>query len=1070
MTVGSKDAVKSMENSTRVLAADKRRSLPPTDARAERRQLTVLFCDVVGSTTLSVRLDPEDLREILHKFQTRSSEAIRRYDGHVARFLGDGILAYFGYPQAHEDDVERAVHAALDMIGTITAITTPSGQHIEVRIGIATGRVIVGDLIGEEPEREFAIVGEAPNVASRLQQIAKPNQILVAPHTRRLLGGLFELEDLGEREIKGLDQQIRIWRVLGPKALETRFEGRRSSHLTPFTGRDAELSTLRRCFQMAERGSGQAVMISGEPGIGKSRLIAALRTELIHQDHDLLYFQCSSFHTVSAWYPVIRHLEEAAGITHDLAPTLRLEKLEQLVRYHMTETSSNVPLFASLLSLPLEGRYPPLDFTPEQLKNRTFSALLDLLSARARRQTLLLVFEDVHWIDPTSVELIQRLMARVPHSPMLAIMSFRPGFTVPWLHQLGFTRLEIQRLARADVTTMISSLTASDTLPQPMVEQIIERTDGVPFFVEEVTKAVLETRKSGLGEATPAVPPTLHDSLMARLDQIPSMKIAAQGAAAIGREFSLDLLQAVTPLSPGHLRAAIRSLLASGLVYRHGATANRTYAFAHALVQEEALASLLRTDRQDLDLAIAEALSTRFASATENSPEVIAHHFTRAGKSRSAIHYWLKAAQRSIGRSAFSEANAHLRLALDLLSDLPAQPDRDQLELQIQQSLGSVLAASKGFGAAETMSAFRRALDLCGQLPDSPMVFSVLNGMISMHVARGEFENSRDVAEDLLRRASRHQDPTPRLMGHRGLGMSLFLIGELNEAERHLRASLHLYDEATHGPLAVTFSQDFKATALAYLALTSVLLGGVDDGLRHARNAVEHAERLKHPHSICYALSFLAGASVLCRDPHGARPIADRVVALANEYAFPLWLAGGQMIVGWTKTQLGESENGIAELRSSIEALEVTGALIWVNFARYLLSQALEAAGRAEQAMEAIDRVLLQIEGTRGRWYEADLHRVRGDLLLKLDTVQAAESSYEQAIAIATRQGARLWQLRATTRLGTIWKKHGRIAEARGRIAPIRHGFRGERMIADIEEATRLLSNRRGPGRTPGGS
>lgn len=377
-----------------------RRSLPQKDIRAESRQLTVLFCDVVGSTTLSVRLDPEDLRDILHKFQTQSAEAIRRYDGNIARFLGDGVLAYFGFPRAHEDDVERAVNAALDMIVAITAITTPSGQHLEARIGIATGRVVVGDLIGEGPARDFAIVGEAPNIASRLQQIAKPNQILVAPHTRRLLGGLFDLEDLGEQEIRGLDQPIRIWRVVGQRAVESRFEGRRSPHLTPFTGRGSELATLRRCFRMADRGSGQVVTISGEAGIGKSRLITALRTELLHENYDLLYFQCSSFHTVSAWYPVIRHLEEAAGITHDLPQALRLEKLEQLVQRHMEDIRSKVPLLASLLSIPLEGRYPPLDFTPEQLKNRTFSVLLDFLSARAKRQTLLLVFEDIHWIDP----------------------------------------------------------------------------------------------------------------------------------------------------------------------------------------------------------------------------------------------------------------------------------------------------------------------------------------------------------------------------------------------------------------------------------------------------------------------------------------------------------------------------------------------------------------------------------------------------------------------------------------------------------------------------------------------
>ncbi len=1036
--------------------------------KAERRHLTVLLCDLVGSTALSARLDPEDLRGILREFQRCCGDAIRHYGGHIARFMGDGVLAYFGFPTAHEDDAERAVNAALEMVESVSALAITNEQNPEVRIGIASGLVVVGDLIGEGTAREFALVGDAPNLAARLQHLAEPNQILVAPRTRHLLGKLFEFADLGDHNIKGLDQPVHVWSIIAPGSLSSRFEARQSQDLTPLIGRQVELGLLQKHYGKAKRGKGQVILISGEPGIGKSRLIMALRNKLAGEMYGFLSFQCSSYHTSSALYPVIHHLERAAGMTRDTSPTARLEKLEALVSQQLEDANSIIPVLAALLSISTKDRYAPLELTPQQLKNRTFSALLALLQASAERQPVILVFEDVHWADPTSLELLERIRDHVQNWRMLVILLHRPDLTLPWTEQPHVASLTINRLDRVQVSSMVESLTEGQVLPRTVIDQIVAKTDGVPLFVEEITKAVLESaigRSNEEGavsdtQSTLTVPDTLHDSLMARLDQLAPVKTVAQIAAVIGREFSFELLKAVAPLSERDVRAAIDRLLASGLVFRSGHFSDQSFAFKHALVQDEAYASLLRDQRRKLHGRIAECLCRDFIEIAEVAPEVVAQHFSQAGTLKPAIDFWLKAGRQASARSAFVEASTHLQMALKLLAELPANMERDNLELQLQQSLGSALAAGKGFGAAETIQAFKRALDLCNNFEECPQTFAVLNGIIGFHVVRGEFEQSRALAEDLLARARQQDDSTPRLMGHRALGMSLFLIGELAAARDQLWTALELYDATRHGPLALIFSVDFKATAQAYLALASVLLGDIDGGLAHGRDAVSHAEQLRHPHSICNALAFLAGSHVLCGDAEAAHPIAERTIALAREYGFPLWLAGGQMLRGWARVNLEDVEQGLAEIRQSVKALEATGALVWVQFARYLLAQTLAKAEQLPDATKLVDETLMRITGTSGRWYEAELHRLKGDLLLhRGESAAAAEACYERAIALATRQGARLWQLRATNALASLWGAQGRIPEVRASLAPLYASFDEEIMSADLRQAKALLAN-----------
>ncbi len=1010
---------------------------PPVDAagiRAERRNLTVLLADIVGSSALSVRLDPEDLRVILRAFQAACGNAIDRYEGHIAQYLGDGVLAYFGFPTAHEDDAERAVNAALQMIETVSALSFPHASPLELRVGIATGVVVVGDLIGEGPSREFALVGEAPNLAAWLQHCAKPNQIVVAPQTRRLLGRAFEFADLGEHTAKGHQQPIRIWSVLRPSSVQSRFDARQRSQLTQFIGREAALANLQMHFDSAKRAQAQLVAVSGEPGIGKSRLIATFRERLAEENVSTLLLQCSSYHTSSPWYPIIRHLEDAAGIGQETDPALKLQKLESWLDKIGADRCSVVPVLAALLSISTGQAYPPLALTPMQQKRRTFEVLASLLRAQAAQQTIILLCEDVHWIDPTSWEFLEVLGKEVKHSAVMMVVSFRPEFRLTSMEHSHDSIITLGRLDPAQVERMVGSMAGERQLPGAVVEQIVTKTDGVPLFIEEVTKVVLEGR--GTGKETvesgsrwvPAIPDTLHDSLMARLDQVSPMKVIAQISATIGREFGLDLLEAVASYTKEDVRTAIDRLLETGLVFRRGDPSAERYAFKHALIQDAAYASLLRDERRSLHMRIAEALRSKFPDVAERAPELVAHHYTRASETGLAIEYWLKAGRQASTRTAFAEAITHFQIALKLLGERPETLERDELELQLQQSLASAFIAAKGFGAEETILAFDRALQLCDRLKGSPQIFAVLNGMAGVHLMRGEFEGSRAAAEDLLARARRSGDTTALLMGHRVLGMSLFMIGDLVAAQRELTEAIALYDPPRHAPLALIFSHDFKATAQGYLALASVLAGDIEGGLSHGREALAHAEAMRHPHSVCYVLTFLTAAYLAAGIPLAAGPLAERVISLSGEHGFPQWLCAGYLLRGWVCLEIGDAKSGLDDIHASISGIESTGAIVWIQFGHFQLARVLSKTGQAEEALSLADRILAEIGLTTGRWYEPEVHRLRGDLLLSNGAPMLdVEACYEAAIAAARRQGARLLELRATNALGSL--RHGQGSE-----------------------------------------
>ena len=713
---------------------------PKAHDAAERRQVTVMFSDLVGSTALSARMDPEDLREVISAYQKCVAETVRRFGGFLAKYMGDGVLVYFGYPQAYEDDAERAVRAGLELIAAVAGLKTRAA--LQTRVGIATGLVVVGDLIGSGAAQEQAIVGETPNLAARLQGIAEPNTVVIAEGTRRLLGNLFALQDLGAKDLKGITGPVRAWAALRASSAEGRFEALHAGGLTDLVGREEEFELLLRRWSRAKTSEGQVVLLSGEAGIGKSRLTAALLERLATEPHTRLRYFCSPQHTDSAFYPIIGQMERAAGLAHDDTTQARLDKLDTLLAQTATSTQ-DAALFAEMLSLPNDGRYPPLDLTPQQRRQKTMETLGLHMEALARHNPVLMIFEDAHWTDPTSLELFGRTVDRIAHLRVLLLVTFRPEFEPPWIGRPHVTALTLNRLAQRDIDAMIDRVVGNKQLPANIRQDIIERTDGIPLFVEEMTKAVLEAegesevRRTAASVPSPAlaVPASLHASLMARLDRLGHAKELAQIGAAIGREFSHALLAAVVRQPEAEIRSALDRLIAAGLLFRQGVPPHATYLFKHALVQDAAYGTLLREPRRALHARIAETLETQFAEIAESQPELLARHCTEAGLIEKAAGLWGKAGQRSLARSALVEAAAQLTRALDQIAALPGTPALRREQIKLQVALANALMHVKGYAAPETKAALEQArllmeqAEALGEPAEDPLLlFSVLYG------------------------------------------------------------------------------------------------------------------------------------------------------------------------------------------------------------------------------------------------------------------------------------------------------------------------------------------------------
>ena len=801
---------------------------------AERRQVTVMFSDLVGSTALSARMDPEDLREVISAYQRCVAETVRRFGGFVARYMGDGVLIYFGYPAAHEDDAERAVRSGLALIDAVA--TLPAPEPLQVRIGAATGMVVVGDLVGSGEAQEHDIVGETPNLAARLQAIAEPNTVVIAEATRRLLGNLFELQDLGPKELKGIAGPVRAFAVLWASSVESRFEAMHPGGLTALVGREEELELLLRRWARAKTGEGQVVLLSGEAGIGKSRLSAALMEAIAAEPHTRLRYFCSPQHTDSAFYPIIGQFERAAGFAHGDTPQTKLDKLDALLA--QTSTSrQDAALLAEMLSLPNDGRYPALELVPEQRRQKTLAALGVQLETLARSSPVLMILEDAHWGDPTSLEAFGRTVDRIASLRVLLIVTFRPEFEPPWIGQPHVTALTINRLAERDIGAMIDRVIGNKLLPANIRKDIIERTDGIPLFVEEMTKAVLEAggeleaMQTAAAVPSPAlaVPASLHASLMARLDRLGPAKEVAQIGAAIGREFSHALLAAVVRKPEAELGSELDRLIRAGLLFRKGVPPHATYLFKHALVQDAAYGTLLRQPRRALHARIADTIERQFADIAEGQPELLARHCTEAGLIDKAASLWGKAGLRSLERSALVEAVEQLTRALGQIATLPSTPALRREEIKLQVALIYPLQHVKGQAAPETKAAAERArllieqAEALGEPPEDPLLlFSALYALWQTNIAAFNGDVARERAAQFLALAEKQGGKVPLMRGHRAMGVTLVLTGNFAEALVHHDQAIALYDPVEHRPLATRFVQDPRVAALIYRSLGAV--------------------------------------------------------------------------------------------------------------------------------------------------------------------------------------------------------------------------------------------------------
>jgi class 3 adenylate cyclase/predicted ATPase len=1040
--------------------------------QAERRQLTALFCDLVGSTALTSRLDPEDMREVMATYHRCVAETVQPFGGFVARYMGDGALVYFGYPEAHEDDAEQAIRAGLELVTAIRLIRVDAPIQMQSRVGIATGVVIMGDLLALAEVQERHAVGETLNLAARLQAAAEPDSVMIAHSTRQLVGNLFDCRDLGPIEFKGIPAPVRVWQVLRPSAIESRFEALHPTALTPLVGRQDEIDLILRQWRRAKNGAGQVVLLAGEPGIGKSRIAVALLERIADEPHIALRYFCSPSRTNSALYPFISQLEHAAGFEREDDLQSKLKKFDVLIS-RTSPTVEDKAVIAELLSLPSVSGDSRLGY-PQQRKQKTLDALGRQLEVLARQEPVLVTFEDLHWADPTSVELLGGMIDSIRRMRVLALISCRPEFVPPWIGQPHVTLLMLNRLSPRDVATIVERIAGSEALPSDVMQEIIDRTTGVPLFVEELTKAILEAGAtelrarvalSSFASVTRDIPATLNASLMARLDRLGSAKEVAQIGATIGRQFSYELLVAVARLGDSELRVCLDRLVQVGLLFRAGTPSSAHFVFKHALVQDAAYGTLLRGRRQELHARVADVLEEQFSETCETHPELLAHHCTEAGFVEKAVGYWGKAGQQSISRSALTEAVAQLRRGLEQVARLPLTTALRREQLTLQVALAGTLVHIKGYAAPEVIAAFQDARSMVeharslGEHPDDPLLqFSVMYGLWVGHYVAVNADMMRERATEVLALAEKQDSSAPRLLGHRLMGVSLVVRGEFEEARTHLDQAVALYVPAQHRPLATRFSQDIGVSALAFRSWTLWHLGYPEAALTDVEKLLAQARDLQVP-TLIYALFHVAVPEILCGKLAEAEGHIGELMALVEKHGLLFWKSLGLFLQGWCLADSGRGVEAARTLHAGFDTYASTGSTLFTPIFLCMLAKAYAQQGRPKEANDTVKEALAAVERTNERWAEAELHRIAGELLGSSSNaaLEDAEGRFRNSIAIARRQKARSYELRAATSLARVLLKLDGRKQAHEVLASVYSQFTEGFGTRDLKEAKALL-------------
>jgi class 3 adenylate cyclase/predicted ATPase len=1011
-------------------AADRRRLLRAvSDARfagtstaaPERRHITILFCDLVDSTTMSTRVDPEALHDILVAYREACVAAIEAANGFVAKYVGDGLLAYFGYPRAAEDDAERAVATALDLVARVGKIEDDLSRPLQARVGLASGLVLIGDLIAAGAAHSHDVVGETPNLAARLQARAEPGGVLISAETRRLVGGLFECASLGGANLKGFADPVEIWRVVGPNESSDRFRALRNANME-LIGRDAEAGAIMQTWERAKAGAGGAILISGEPGIGKSRLAQSLVERLAGETYVRLQFHCAPNRQASTLFPFIAQLRVAAQMKRDDTPEQRLDKLESVLRAASLTAEDGPPLMAELLAIPAGGRYPPLDLTPQKRRARTQQIMLNLLEGVARQPTLV-IFEDVHWIDPSSLELLSLGVQRARELPLLFLITARPEFSSPWLGLPHVESVALSRLSRDESAEFVGKLVSKLPLPAAMVEQIIERTEGVPLFLEELIKAVAV---QGASKAPGELPGTLRDMLTARLDLLGEAKQVAQVASVFGGEFSSRLLGAVMEFDDQRLRAELAKLVEAEIVSEPSVAGSNTYRFKHALLQEAAYGMLSRTPRRDYHYKVAEAIAALQPEVLAAQPEILAQHYAQADRKPSAIEHWRAAGEKAIQRSANLEAINHLGRALETLAKTPASPERLQMELALLLAQGTALIAAKGFASEEVGDVYERAHDICGLLGNPPQLFPVLWGLWVFYTARANHKKAGGLAAQCRQIADATGDADLALLAHHAKGVTLSAIGEHATALQDLEAAVALYDRDKHVGLAFAYGQDSGVVCRSQAAFCLWFLGEPERALERNAEAIDLARTLSHPYSLAAALVFSAWIHQLAEDRAGAQRDAEEAIAISLARDFPFWLLTGMILRGWTLTGGETHAKGLDLMGQGLAGYKVAGAGIMRPYYLVLMAQALAHDGKYADAAVWLDEAEAAVTATGECWFEPEMYRLRGELALADGSPPVqAEAAFRRALSIAQRQSSRALERGAAESLAKIQPSAG---------------------------------------------
>lgn len=1052
-----------------VLPAAQAGARPALREEPQRRQITVMFCDLVGSSALSARLDPEDLRAVIGTYLACIAEIITQEGGVIARYMGDGVLAYFGFPQAHEDDAEQAILAGLALVNAVANLKTDIGTALTVRVGIATGTVVVGDLTGEGAAKEEAVIGETPNLAARLQALAMPGTLLICESTRRLTEGNFEYRNVGPAMLKGWPEPLPAWEVLGASGVESRFEAQHKTTLKPPIGRDEEIDLLLRRWRNAAGGEGSAVVLIGEPGIGKSHIALALEERLKETGpHIAMHFFCSAHHTSSTLYPFIRQLERAAGFERTDSPDAKFAKLEALLVQSGAAAEQIVPPLANLLSLPAGSRYQLPELSPQRRKEITLAALLMQLNALAARQPVFVSFEDAHWADPTSLELLTLTLEKVLQLRVLVLITARPEFTPPWPGQAHVTTLSLTRLSRRSGAALIERVTGGKTLPQEVMDQILVRTDGVPLFVEELTKTVLETglleERDGryiLNRPLPpmAIPTTLHASLVARLDRLAPVREVAQIGAVVGREFSYELVSIIAGLPGERLREALAQLVQSELIFSRGEIPRTVYTFKHALVRDAAYSGLLRSRRTGLHAMIGEALEQRFPEIVEAQPETVAHHFTEAGLFEKAAGYWLKAGKKAAMRSANLEAIVHLERGIAASAHLADGTPKDRLELDFQVALGPCLIATQGPASNKAVATFARARELCDRLGDPPEKLQVMFWLTTASVIRGELPVAQETIAVLLQLAETRGDRPTLINATRGQAMIRLFMGRLTDAREAIERAVAEFEASSDAErlAARAAGQDAGVAGLALRSWILWLLGCFDSALSSIDASIQRADEIDHPHSQAYACYYASVLHALRGEMSRAQGYAERCHSLSEEHGFGQWRGLAQAVRGICATFLDSSSSGIEEIRTAMDEYRDAGYRLGITALYVLLCPALLFCREYDTAFDLIEHGFTTMSRNSERIFEAELYRLKARALVLRGSPDAAAALLQKGLAAARCQRAKALELRAATDLAALWKDEGKRQEALEVLAPAYGCFTEGFETQDLRQAKAVL-------------